>query len=132
MPGGSSAMYAQGYLLLPPEQTLMAQPFDVERLELTGDAVPIAERVIIGGQSGTAGGFSVSETGVLAYQTGSAEVGGSAVVSTQLVWFDRSGKQIGALGDQARSGDLELAPDGRRVAVSLFDRRAKDPRHLAL
>ena len=49
-------------------------------------------------------------------------------MSTQLVWFDRSGKQIGALGDQARSGDLELAPDGRRVAVSVFDlvRRTRD------
>ncbi|MGH9257715.1 MAG: protein kinase domain-containing protein, partial [Vicinamibacterales bacterium] len=71
VPGGSSAMYAQGYLFFLREQTLMAQPFDVESLELTGDAVPIAERVIIGGRTGTAGGFSVSETGALAYQTGS-------------------------------------------------------------
>jgi len=120
VPGGSMAMYAQGHLFFLREQTLMAQPFNVESLELTGEAVPIAERVIIGGQTGTAGGFSVSETGTLAYQTGSAEVGGQGA-ATQLVWFDRSGKQIGVLGDRARSGDLELAPDGRRVAVSLFD-----------
>ena len=122
VPGGSSAMYAEGYLLFLREQTLMAQPFDVERLELTGNAGPIAERVTIGGATGMAGGFSVSETGVLAYQTGSVEVGGAAGLLTQLAWFDRSGKQIGVLGDQARSGDLELAPDGRRLAVSLFDR----------
>ena len=32
----------------------MAQPFDVERLELTGDALPIAERVVVGGASGMA------------------------------------------------------------------------------
>ena len=121
VPGGSKAMYAQGFLFFMREQTLMAQPFDVGRLELTGDAVPIAEHVTIGGASGTSGGFSVSETGVLAYQTGSVEVGGGAGVSTQLVWFDRSGKQIGLLGEQARSGDLSLAPDGRRVAVSVFD-----------
>ncbi len=38
VPGGSTAMYALGYLLFLREQTLMAQPFDVERLELTGDA----------------------------------------------------------------------------------------------
>ena len=127
VPGGSMAMYAQGHLFFLREQTLMAQPFNVESLELTGDAVPIAERVIIGGQTGTAGGFSVSETGALAYQTGSAGVGGQAALA-QLVWFDRSGKQIGVLGDRARSGDLELAPDGRRVAVSLFDpvQRARD------
>jgi hypothetical protein len=77
VPGGSSAMYAQGSLLFLRQQTLMAQRFDVERLELTGESVPIAERVSIGGTSGIAGGFSVSETGVLAYQTGSVEVGGS-------------------------------------------------------
>lgn len=127
VPGGSSAMYAQGHLFFLREQTLMAQPFNVESLELSGDAVPIAERVITGGQTGTAGGFSVSETGALAYQTGSTEVGGQRVL-TQLVWFDRSGTQIGVLGDRARSGDLELAPDGRRVAASLFDpaQRARD------
>jgi hypothetical protein len=128
VPGGSTAMYAGGYLLFLREQTLMAQPFDVERLELTGHAVPIAERVMIGGASGMAGasGFTVSETGALAYQTGSAEVGG--VASTQLVWFDRSGKQIGVLGDRERSGDVGLAQDGRRVAVSIFDlaRRTRD------
>jgi Tol biopolymer transport system component len=127
VPGGSSAMYAQGYLFFLREQTLMAQPFNVESLELTGDAVPIAERVVTGGQTGMAGGFSVSETGALAYQTGSAEVGGQ-VASTQLAWFDRNGKQIGVLGDPARSGDLELAPDGSRAAVSLFDpvQRSRD------
>ena len=122
VPGGSNAMYAEGYLLFLREQTLVAQPFDVERLELTGDALPIAERVMIGGLSGVTGAFSVSETGVLAYQTGPADVGGQAGAPTQLVWFDRSGKQIGALADQARYGDVELTADGGRVAVSLFDR----------
>ena len=122
VPGGSTAKYALGYLLFLREQTLMAQPFDVERLDLTGDAVPIAERVMIGGASGMAGSFSVSETGVLAYQTGPADTGGQAGAPTHLVWVDRSGKQIGALGDQARYGDVELTRDGGRVAVSLFDR----------
>ena len=50
-------MYAQGCLFFLREQTLMAQPFDVERLELTGNAVPIAEHVSVGGQTGTAGGL---------------------------------------------------------------------------
>jgi Tol biopolymer transport system component len=40
---------------------------------------------------------------------------------SQLVWFDRSGKQISVLGDRASYGDLELAPDGKRAVVSLFD-----------
>jgi Tol biopolymer transport system component len=128
VPGGSNAKYAEGYLLFLRGQALMAQPFDVERLELAGEAVPIAEHVTIGGAVGMAGSYSVSETGILAYQTGVVEVGGPADTSTQLVWFDRSGKRIGALGDQAGYGDLELASDGKRAAVSLFDqaRRTRD------
>jgi len=121
VPGGSNAMYAQGYLFFLREQTLMAQPFDIERLELAGEAVPIAEQVTIGGTSGVVGDFSISEVGVLAYRTGPAAVGGSAGVPSQLAWFDGSGKLVGVLGDRARSAELELAPDGRRVAVSIFD-----------
>ncbi|MBI3048532.1 MAG: serine/threonine-protein kinase [Acidobacteria bacterium] len=121
VPGGSSVMYAQGYLFFLREQMLMAQPFDVDRLELTGDAVAVAQLVTTGGQSGMAGGFSVSATGVLAYQTGPAGVGGQGSPTTQLVWVDRTGKQIGTLGDPAQYADLQLAPDGRQAVVSFFD-----------
>jgi hypothetical protein len=132
VPGGSNAMYAAGHLLFLRKQTLMAQPFDVERLELMGEAVPIAEDVAIGGAAGMLGGFAVSESGLLAYQTGPSEVGGSgAGTPTRLTWFDRSGKEIAVLGDQASHGDLELAPTGTRLAVSLFDlaRRTRDIWH---
>jgi serine/threonine protein kinase len=128
VPGGSNGLYAQGHLFFLRQQTLVAQPFDLERLELTGDAVAIAEQVMTGGGSGIRGAFTVSETGVLAYQPGSAEMGGNADPLSQLVWFDRSGKRIGALGDPARFRNAQLAPDGRRVAVNLFDtsRRTRD------
>jgi len=125
VPGGSNAMYAQGYLLFLRAQTLMAQPFDAERLALTGDAVPVAEGVGIGGSTGAAGSFTVSQSGVLAYQTGSADIAAGdptgVAVSTRLVWLDRSGKQIGVLGESARFGNLQLAPDGKRLAVSVGD-----------
>lgn len=39
----SSAFYASGYLLFQRQATLLAQVFDPKRLELTGDATPIAE-----------------------------------------------------------------------------------------
>ena len=116
--GGSNVQYAQGYLIFPRETTLMAQAFDVGGLELRGDAVPIVEPVLISGTLGVGGGtgaFSVSDTGVLAYQAGSGEPRG------QLTWFDRTGKQIGVLGDQGAYTDVAMSPDGTRVAVSLFD-----------
>src|SRR5207249_10235702 len=63
MRGGSNSKYAAGYLTFLRESTLMAQPFDVKRLELTGAAVPIVEQVQLGGAAGVTGGFSLSETG---------------------------------------------------------------------
>jgi len=43
-------------------------------------------------------------------------------VLTRLVWFDRSGKRLGSLGPVADHGNLELSPDGGRVAVAVADR----------
>ncbi len=114
---GSHAKYAEGHLIFLRGTTLMARPFDANRRELHGEAEPLAEQVqtTSGSVTGAAGAFTVSETGVLAYQTG------SGVVRSQLVWFDRGGKQIGLLGDQADYSDVELSPDGRRLAVSVLD-----------
>jgi eukaryotic-like serine/threonine-protein kinase len=114
---GSHAKYAEGHLIFLRGTTLMARPFDANRRELHGEAEPLAEQLQTtnGNVTGAAGAFTVSETGVLAYQTG------SGVVRSQLVWFDRAGKQIGLLGDQADYADLELSPDGQRLAVSVFD-----------
>jgi hypothetical protein len=41
----SNAAYANGYLLYVRESTLMAQPFDLRRRELTGEAHSVAENV---------------------------------------------------------------------------------------
>ena len=65
--------------------------------------------------TGAAGAFTVSDTGVLAYQTG------AGTVRSQLTWFDRAGQQTGLLGDQADYADVELSPDDRRLAVSVLD-----------
>ena len=67
-------MYAEGHVLFMRDTTLVAQPLDARRLELTGEAVPIAEDVALGGLSGRNGAFSVSKTGVLAYQTSTGSI----------------------------------------------------------
>jgi Tol biopolymer transport system component len=111
----SNVLYSQGYLLFLRETTLMAQPFDVVRLELTGEAIPVAEQIQTSTTNPPNGIFSVSENGVLAYQTGTSASG------VKLAWFDRSGKELSALGDPALYSDLALSPDGKRVAVSIVD-----------
>ena len=114
-----NVLYSQGYLLFLRERTLMAQPFDARRLALSGDPFPIAEQIQIQGTPPN-GVFSVSENGVLAYQTGTA-TGGS-----QLNWFDRTGKQIGMLGDAATYNDVELSSDGKWASVSVADQKGRD------
>ena len=120
-PAASNVAYASGHLLFLRETTLMAQPFDVGTQTLTGEPVPVAAdiRTFI---TPPVGIFSVSQTGVLVYQTGSsASVG-------DLTWFDRKGKPLGTVGEPAAYGDVELSPDDKRVAVSIFDpsQRSRD------
>jgi eukaryotic-like serine/threonine-protein kinase len=101
-----------GHVLFSREGSLMAQGFDVRRLQLSGEAVPIAEGMVYAGPRP----FSVSTTGVLAYRTG-VDTGGFAGL-TQLTWFDRQGKALGTAGEPGQFNSLALSPDGSRVAVS--------------
>ena len=110
--GGSIARYSQGRLIFLRDNTLMAQPFDIDRLALAGEPRPAAEQVELNGPASAT--FTVSDTGVLAYQPAAAQ-------GSQLVWFDREGRQLGTVGDPAQYGDVELSPDGRSAAVSVLD-----------
>ena len=82
----TNAKYANGHLVFLRAGTLLAQPFDTERLELRGEAVPLVDQVQATGPSASdaTGAFTVSDTGVLAYQTGSR-------VISHLTWYDRKG-----------------------------------------
>jgi Tol biopolymer transport system component/predicted Ser/Thr protein kinase len=103
-----------GHLLFLREGTLIAQPLDARRFEPAGEPFPVAEQV---GSLLSLGFFSVSANGVLAYRNGAAGTGG-----VQLVWFDRQGKSLGALGSPGLYGSgPTLSPDGNRVAVDQVD-----------
>jgi len=112
MKGGSNVRYADGRVIFLRGGTLMSQRFDTRRLELQGEAVPVAEGVQTLFPTGA---FTVSQTGVLAYKSGGT-VGGS-----RLIWFDTAGRQLGTVGGPAAYGDLSLSPDGKRAAVTLPD-----------
>ena len=117
-PDSNNVLYSQGHLLFLRETTLMAQPFDVRRLELTGEAFPIAEEIQALG-TWPNGVFSVSDNGVLAYQTG------ESVSGSQLAWLDRTGKQISALGTPVAQTELALSPDGKRASVVIPDQAGR-------
>lgn len=100
-----------GYLLFVRGGTLMAQSFDNQRLELEGEAVPIAEHI-------PASGLSASATGILVYRNG------SIAAADRLTWFDRKGKELGVVGDPAVfeiNSPPALSPDGKRAAFARTD-----------
>jgi eukaryotic-like serine/threonine-protein kinase len=110
----SVAYVAPGYLLFVRDGTLLAQPFDARQLQLTGEPVPIAEQVkYFPGLFRAA--FSVSENGVLAYETG------NSFEKRQLAWFDRAGKQLELLGAPDYFYSYRIAPDGQQVAAEIMN-----------
>jgi Tol biopolymer transport system component len=107
----SSVSYASGYLLFARDDTLMAQPFDPDARQPTGEAFPLAEYVSREGSRYV--GAAVSENGILVYGRD------DALATTQLTWFDRAGRALATLGEAARYENFALSPDERRVAVTL-------------
>ncbi len=108
----SNAIYASEHILFLRQNTLMAQPFNAKRLELTGDAFPIADPVQED-EGRILGVFSASETGVLTY------LEGKSGADRQLIWVDRSGKKVGEIPGTDAYGDQQISPDGKRVSFTL-------------
>ncbi len=106
-----------GYLLFMREETLLAQQFDLARMNLTGKAVLLLERLQVSENTSAYSMFSASSNGVLAYRSDET----SSVTHNRLTWYDRQGKVVGIAGEPGQYGDVSLSPDGTRVAVGRRD-----------
>ncbi len=95
------------------ERTLTAQRFDLNRLEVSGEPIRVAEGVYHLGLSAT---FAVSLSGTLVYWTGDQTI-------TQPTWFQRNGTEAGTVGRPGPYINLALSFDGRQVAIDRFDLR---------
>jgi Tol biopolymer transport system component len=103
-----------GRILFIREGALFAQSFDVARLEVSGDARPVAERVGVSDAPWNIGAFSLSRTGLLTYRQRSESL-------SQFAWFDRSGKQLATVGPPGNYLAPALSPDESRLAYSRRD-----------
>jgi serine/threonine protein kinase len=110
----SNASYSPpGFLIYGRQETVLAQPFDSNKLRFTSEAVPIAEHV--GRMLGTpASLFSVSENGVLVY-------GSPGSNRVQLAWHNRDGTRQALIGEPDFYTDFTLSPDEKRLAVGRID-----------
>ena len=110
----SNIVYAApGYLLFARGNTLMAQAFDASKLVLSGEPFPVLEQVAFDSGSSYAY-FSIAENGSLVFRKSSDN-------SRQLIWVDRSGKQIGPVGPGGAYNDIMLSPDQMRAAIQKVD-----------
>ena len=113
VPTLSNAGYASGHLLYVRDGTLLAHRFGLSRLEIQGDPVPAVQKVGLGTWQSLSL-FSASDNGVLVSSPTFAP-------SSRLLWLDRSGKEVGSVGEAAPFGSPRLSPDGRKLAVDVSD-----------
>jgi len=95
------------------EGRIIAQTFDLSRFQFVGgtrtlvDYVPEADAT-------SHENFSTSENGVLAYLGGTQR-------TSELIWYDRAGRRIGAMGPPGHYLQLSLSRDESRAAVVRVD-----------
>ncbi len=110
--GATHPRYASsGHLVYAQGGSLMAVPFDAERLAVRGAAVPVVENV---SHSPTAGAaqYSISATGSLVYVPGGVQAD-----QRRLVWVARNGAEQRAAAPERAYMFPRISPDGQRVAV---------------
>ncbi|MDA2939283.1 hypothetical protein MYX75_13610, partial [Acidobacteria bacterium AH-259-A15] len=107
---GTNAYYAAtGHLVYQLGETLMAVPFDLARLGVTGESVPILEEV-------RGIDYALSGGGTLVYVPRVVELD-----ERSLVWVDRQGTEHFVIEEKGRYSAPRISPDGRRVAFTIFE-----------
>ena len=110
---GSNPQYADGHLFTVIDGNLVAQRFDAAKQSLLGQASPLADGVEFYNPRDL-GQYSVSGAGLVVYRR-------HRLRQTQLVWLDRSGKEVATVGEPSYYGALQLGADGRTLAAVRSD-----------
>lgn len=105
----ANAVYANGHVLFMNDHVLMAQPFDLDRLELSGEPAVVQDGVEEH-RTWWMSIFSASQTGTLIFAP-------ALQPDNQMLWMDSNGKKLGTIGEPGRYVSVRLSPDGGRLAV---------------
>ena len=112
--GGGVAHYSpSGHLVYSARQTLHAVAFDLERLEVRGEPVQIAEK-------NASSDYAMSSDGSLIYAAGGASR------DQHLVWVDRNGREEPSGAPPGPYVYPLLSPDGTRVALTVWSTSRAD------
>ncbi len=92
--------------------TLLAIPFDLDRLETTGDSVPVLEGVRYNPTGAV--DYSISSEGTLVYVPRRTD-------RQQLVWVNRNGTEDVAAQEERSFAMPRISPDGKQAAVIVYE-----------
>ncbi len=116
IPGGSHPRYvSSGHIVYGIDGTLRAVGFDLDRLEVTTNPVPVLDGVVT--RNSGAADFGLSRDGSLIYVPG-ADAGAAAA---GLVWVDRDGTEEALPAPSRAYRTPRISPDGTRVALGVRD-----------
>jgi Tol biopolymer transport system component len=110
----SIAYVAPGYLIMQPGAAVTAQRFDADKFTLSGKPITVVDGIEVNSES-------FSNTGLMFYRKASASAD-----AKQLVWYDRTGRELGKVGTPANYGSVELSPNGDRAAVDMITDKNRD------
>ena len=109
--GHTGRYVPSGHVVYTREEALMAVPFDLQELQVTGPPRTLQEKL----QNGSEGGlFAVSDSGALAYIPGSPQQ-----FERRLAWIDRKGDIDVLPAAPGKYGDVELSPSGLFAVVGI-------------
>lgn len=114
--GGSYARYVpSGHIVYAHAGALIAVPFDLSSLQITGPPAPVQEGVIT--TAATSGGaeYDIAESGLLAYVPGTAHP-----PERSLVWVDRQGVSKELPAPMNTYVTPRISPDGKLLAVQIL------------
>jgi serine/threonine-protein kinase len=94
--------------------TIFAAPFDLDRLEMTGQPVPVLQGVAASVGTGAVQ-LAVSPSGTLVYLSGE-----DASSDAPIAWMDRSGKTTPLRSMPSDWSNPRFSPDGSRLAMDII------------
>ena len=119
----TNAAYLQsGQLLFTRGDLLMAQPFDIGSLKLSGEPHAVSdhiERPAAGVTTCPCASFAASPSGVIVWRQSANSS------QSSLQWFDRSGKKLSVVGEVADYSNPALSPDDSKLAIGIRDPQTK-------
>jgi Tol biopolymer transport system component/tRNA A-37 threonylcarbamoyl transferase component Bud32 len=117
----NNASYAtyvsSGHLIFVRDNVLMAAPFDVKQLKITGPLVPLVKDDVEFDWIRQTPQIAISDNGTIVY------ISGTELRKGQLVWVDRRGISTSLVTNVDVYEGPRLSPDGRLIAVGIRSRK---------